>query len=138
MSGSGPSVSARSRREQTVEGVRNPEDGRCRAWQARVIRISAVDVAEGVRNPRRGEPTRQGRGRLLGLHPEGAAKPVEAAGRSSDCSDGRATEHLVVVETTWRGWRTNVATTAYGVLREAREPREGRPRDGNVPVEQPW
>jgi len=61
MSGSGPSVSARLRREQTVEGVRNPEDGQCRAWQARVIRISAVHVAEGVQNPRRGEPTRQGR-----------------------------------------------------------------------------
>ena len=56
MSGSGPSVSARSRREQTVGGVENPEDGQCRVWQARVIRISAVDVAEGVRNPRRGEP----------------------------------------------------------------------------------
>jgi len=31
VSGSGPSVSARLRREQTVEGVRNPEGGRCRA-----------------------------------------------------------------------------------------------------------
>jgi len=61
MSGSGPSVSARLRREQTVEGVKNPEDGECRVWQARVIRISAVHVAEGVQNPRRGEPTRQGR-----------------------------------------------------------------------------
>jgi len=30
-SGSGPSVSARLEREQTVEGVRNPEDGWCRA-----------------------------------------------------------------------------------------------------------
>jgi hypothetical protein len=30
VSGSGPSVSARLRREQTVEGVKNPEGGRCR------------------------------------------------------------------------------------------------------------
>jgi hypothetical protein len=30
MSGSGPSVSARPGGDQTVEGVRNPEDGRCR------------------------------------------------------------------------------------------------------------
>jgi hypothetical protein len=141
MSGSGPSVSARSRREQTVEGVRNPEDGRCRAWQARVIRISAVDVAEGVRNPRRGEPTRQGRGRLLGLHPEGAAKPVEAAGRSSDRTDGWTAEHLVVVETTRRERRTNVAATTSGELREAREtPRgssSGRRRPDGTASERP-
>ena len=38
MSGSGPSVSARPEGEQTVEGVRNPEDGRCRARQARCAR----------------------------------------------------------------------------------------------------
>jgi hypothetical protein len=31
MSGSGPSGSARPEREQTVEGVKDPEDGRCRA-----------------------------------------------------------------------------------------------------------
>jgi hypothetical protein len=31
MSGSGPSVFARPEGEQPVEGVRNPEDGQCRA-----------------------------------------------------------------------------------------------------------
>jgi len=33
MSGSGPSVSARPRREQAVERARNPEDGECRVWK---------------------------------------------------------------------------------------------------------
>jgi len=37
-SGSGPSVSARPEGEQTVEGARNPEDGRRRARQARCAR----------------------------------------------------------------------------------------------------
>jgi len=37
-SGSGPSVSARPEGEQTVEGARNPEDGRRRARQARCER----------------------------------------------------------------------------------------------------
>ena len=47
-SGSGPSVSARRRREQTVGTARNREDGRCRVWKARDIRISEVDVAGGA------------------------------------------------------------------------------------------
>jgi hypothetical protein len=51
MSGSGPSVSARPKGEQPVEGVRNPEDGRCRARQARVIRIPSLMSLE-----RRGTP----------------------------------------------------------------------------------
>jgi hypothetical protein len=38
MSGSGPSVSAKSEGEQTVEGVRNPEDGRRRERQSRCAR----------------------------------------------------------------------------------------------------
>jgi len=46
-SGSGPSVSARPEGDQTVEGARNPEDGRCRARQARDNDPSA-DVAEGA------------------------------------------------------------------------------------------
>jgi hypothetical protein len=121
VSGSGPSESARPWREQTVEGEKDPEDGRCRVWQARVIRISTVDVAEGVRNPRRGDPTRQGRRRHPGLNPEGAAKLEEAAARSSDRVDGCTAEHLEVVETTWRERRTNDAATTCGALREARE-----------------
>jgi hypothetical protein len=38
MSGSGPSVSARPEGEQTVEGVRNPEDGRSWVRQTRGAR----------------------------------------------------------------------------------------------------
>jgi len=38
MSGSGPSVSARPEGEQTVEGVRNPEDGRSRVRKTRGAR----------------------------------------------------------------------------------------------------
>jgi hypothetical protein len=111
MSGSGPSESARPKREQPVEGAKDPEGGPCRVWQTRVIRISSAHVAGGARNPRRGDPTRQGRRRHCGPHPERAAKPVEAAGRSSDRTDGRMTEHLAVVETAWRARRTNVAAT---------------------------
>jgi len=51
MSGSGPSVSARPEGEQPVEGVRNPEDGRCRARQARDVRIPSLMSLE-----RRGTP----------------------------------------------------------------------------------
>jgi hypothetical protein len=50
-SGSGPSVSAKSEGEQTVEGVRNPEDGRCRARQARNIRISPLMSLKGRETP---------------------------------------------------------------------------------------
>jgi hypothetical protein len=58
MSGSGPSVSARPEREQTVEGAKNPEDGRCRARQARVIRISPPMSLKGRETP--GGATRPG------------------------------------------------------------------------------
>jgi hypothetical protein len=51
MSGSGPSVSARPEGEQAVEGVRNPEDGRCRVRQARDVRIPSPTSLE-----RRGTP----------------------------------------------------------------------------------
>jgi len=47
MSGSGPSVSARQEEEQPVEGVRNPEDGRCRAVEARVIRTPPLMSLKG-------------------------------------------------------------------------------------------
>jgi len=61
MSGSGPSVSTRSEREQTVEGVRNPEDGQCRAVVGPGDTDLSDEVAEGAENPRRGEPVRQDR-----------------------------------------------------------------------------
>jgi hypothetical protein len=58
MSGSGPSESARSEREQTVEGVRNPEDGRCReSGISRVIRAPGIVERCRGRNPRRGALT---------------------------------------------------------------------------------
>jgi hypothetical protein len=50
-SGSGPSVSARPEGEQPVEGVKNPEDGRCRARQARNIRISPLMSLKGRETP---------------------------------------------------------------------------------------
>jgi 4-diphosphocytidyl-2C-methyl-D-erythritol kinase len=43
MSGSGPSVSARPEGEQTVEAARNREDGLCRVWMTRVIRIPSIE-----------------------------------------------------------------------------------------------
>jgi hypothetical protein len=58
MSGSGPSVSARSEGEQPVEGVRNPEDGRCRARQARDVRIPPLMSLERRETP--GGATRSG------------------------------------------------------------------------------
>jgi len=39
----------------------------------------------------------------------------------------------VVVQTTRRRRRTNVAATPDGALRETSQPCEGRPRDGDVP-----
>jgi hypothetical protein len=50
-SGSGPSVSARSEGEQTVEGVKNPEDGRCQARQVWNIRISPLMSLKGRETP---------------------------------------------------------------------------------------
>ncbi len=62
----------------------------------------SADVAEGARNPRRGDPVRHDRGGRIGPHPERETKSVGAAGRSSDRTDGRSAEVLVVVETTRR------------------------------------
>jgi len=122
MSGSGPSVSATSEGEQTVERVRNPEDGWCRAVNGPGDTDPSTEVAEGARNPRRGDPVRQDRGGHSSPNPERAAKPAGAAKRSSDRAAGRTAEHLVVVETTWRVRRTNVAATPDGTLREAAQP----------------
>jgi hypothetical protein len=122
MSGSGPSESATREREQTVEGVRNPEDGRCRAVDGSGDTDLSADVAEGARNPRRGDPVRQDRGGHSSPNPERVTKPVGAAGRSSDRTACRTAENLAVVKTTWREWRTSDATTPGGALREAREP----------------
>jgi len=50
MSGSGPSVSARPEGEQPVEGVRNPEDGWCRAVEGPGDTDPSAEVAEGARD----------------------------------------------------------------------------------------
>lgn len=86
MSGSGCHVPARPEGEQAVEGVENPEDGQWRVRQARVERLPPVDVAEGALNPRRGDPVLPDRGGHRSPNLERAAKPAEAAGRSSDRS----------------------------------------------------
>jgi hypothetical protein len=132
-SGSGPSVSARPEGEQTVEGVRNPEDGRCRARYARVVRIPPLMSLKGRETPGGATRSRQDRGGRFGQNPERETKPVGAAGRSSDRTDGRTAEHLAVVETTWRRRRTKIVATPCGALREAGQPCEGRPQDGDVP-----
>jgi len=122
MSGSGPSVSTRSEGEQPVEGVRNPEDGRCRAVVGPGDTDPFAEVAGGAQNPRRGDPVRQDRGGQRNPNPERATKSVGVAGRSSDRTAGRSAECLVVVDTTWRLRRTNVAATPVGALREASQP----------------
>jgi len=63
----------------------------------------SADVAEGARNPRRGDPVLLDRGGRQCPNPERATKPAGAAGRSSDRSDGRTAENLAVVQTTRRG-----------------------------------
>jgi hypothetical protein len=98
-SGSGPSESARPKGEQTVETVRDREDGWCRAGQARVIRIPSPMSLEGRETP--GGATRPG---MAGEGPaartlRGRRSLRERAGRSSDRPDGRTAEHLVVVKT---------------------------------------
>jgi hypothetical protein len=50
-SGSGPSVSARPEGEKAVEGVKNPEDGRCQARQAWNIRIPPLMSLKGRETP---------------------------------------------------------------------------------------
>jgi len=134
MSGSGPSVSARPEGDQPVEGVRNPEDGRRRAGRPGAT-IPPLMSLKGRETP--GGATRSvlDRGGCLGLNPERETKPAGAAGRSSDRTDGRTAEDLAVVKTTRRRRRTNVASTPNGALREAGQPCEGRPRDGDVPVD---
>jgi hypothetical protein len=121
-SGSGPSESARPEGEQPVEGARNPEDGRCRARHARDIRIPPLMSLKGRETPGRATWSTQDRGGRFGPNPERETKPVGAAGRSSDRTDGRTAEHLVVVQTTRRMRRTNVAATPDGALREAGQP----------------
>jgi hypothetical protein len=79
MSGSGPSESARHEGEQPVEGVRNPEDGRCRTLDGPGDTDLSADVAEGARNPRRGDPVRQDRRGHLSSCPERDAKPAGVA-----------------------------------------------------------
>jgi hypothetical protein len=122
MSGSGPSESARPEGEQTVEGVRNPEDGVCRVGDDPGDADPSAEVAEGARNPRRGDPVRQDRGGRFCPNPERVTKPAGAVGRSSDRSTGRTTEDLAVVKTTWRERRTEYAATTCGALREAAQP----------------
>jgi len=50
-SGSGPSESARPEGEQTVEAVRNREDGRCRVWMTRVSQIPPPMSLKGRETP---------------------------------------------------------------------------------------
>jgi hypothetical protein len=68
MSGSGPSVSARPEGEQTVEGVRNPEDGRLRVRQARGIRSLRRCRCRGGK-PQEGRPGQAWPGRASGPEP---------------------------------------------------------------------
>jgi len=64
----------------------------------------SADVAEGARNPRRGDPVRQDRGGHLRPNPERVAKPVEAAvSVFGPTTDGRTAEYLVVVKTNAEG-----------------------------------
>jgi len=89
-SGSGPSVSARPEGEQTVEGARNPEDGRCRARQARNIRIPPPMPLKGRETPGRasrsgmtgeGASARTLRGRRSLREPPGGLRIARTAAR---------------------------------------------------------
>jgi len=121
-SGSGPSVSAKAGGRTTRRGGEKPR-GRYVPGEANPGDADpSADVAEGAGNPRRGDPVLPDRRGQLGLNPERATKPAGAAGRSSDRSDGRMAEFLVVVETTRRRRRTNRAATPFGALREAGQP----------------
>jgi hypothetical protein len=73
---------------------------------ARVIQIPPLTSLKGRETP--GGATRSvlDRGGHRSPNPERAMKLAGAVGRSSDRTAGRTTEHLVVVETTRRGWRT--------------------------------
>jgi hypothetical protein len=67
-SGSGPSVSARPEGEQTVEGVRNPEDGRLRVRQTRGSRSLRRCRCRGGK-PQEGRPGQAWPGRASGPEP---------------------------------------------------------------------
>jgi hypothetical protein len=67
-SGSGPSVPARPEGEQTVEGVRNPEDGRLRVRQTRGIRSLRRCRCRGGK-PQEGRPGQAWPGRASGPEP---------------------------------------------------------------------
>jgi hypothetical protein len=56
--GSGPR-GREARGEETVEGVRNPEDGTCRGGNPRERTDPRAHVVEGERNPRRGSLGRE-------------------------------------------------------------------------------
>jgi len=101
-SGRGPSESSRPEGEETVEGARNPEDGTCREWQARVMRIPPPMSLKGRETPGGAPGPKKDREGHSDPNPERATKPVEAAVRSSDRTDGRTAEHLEVVKTTRR------------------------------------
>jgi hypothetical protein len=101
-SGRGPSESSRPEGEQPVEGARNPEDGPCRVWQARVMQIPPPMSLKGRETPGGAPGPKRDRGGHTGPNPERETKPVEAAARSSDPADGRTAEHLEVVKTTRR------------------------------------
>jgi hypothetical protein len=96
-SGSGPSESARPEGEQPVEGVRNPEDGRCRARQARVVRIPPPTSLKGRETPGGAIRSGKDRGGRFGPNPERETKSAGAAGRSCDRPDGRTADDLEVV-----------------------------------------
>jgi hypothetical protein len=68
MSGCGPSVSARPEGEQTVEGVRNPEDGRSRVRQTRGLRSLRRCRCRGGK-PQEGRPGQAWPGRASGPEP---------------------------------------------------------------------
>jgi len=122
-SGSGPSESARPEGEQPVERVRNPEDGWCRAWNARVLRIPPLMSLKGRETP--------GGAIRSGMTGEGAAARTLRGRRSlwelpgaifGSSSDGRTAERLVVVKTTRRMRRTYDVATPGGALRETSQP----------------
>jgi hypothetical protein len=121
-SGSGPSESARPEGEQAVEGAKDPEDGQCRVWQARVLRIPPPMSLKGRETPGGAIRSVLDRRGHRGPNPERETKPAGVAVRSHDRADGRMAEHLVVVETTRRRRRTNDAATPCGALREAGQP----------------
>jgi len=136
MSGSGPSESARPEGEKPVEGVRNPEDGWCRAWHARVIRIPPLMSLKGRETPGgatrscwtgEGVSARTLRGRRSLREQPGGLRTVRTVGRRKTSRSYKRRGG---------GGEPDVTATPDGALREAVQPCEGRPGDGDVPVEQ--